>query len=144
MKRVLSSLQGALCVMLALFAPVAGAQQYPAKPIKMIVPYSPGGLPDTMARIVAQRMSETLGQQVIIENKAGAGGILGTEAVAKSPPDGYTLLVADVAQLVINPALYPKLPYNTLKDLTPISLVGVSPLVRWSCMNRCRRKTWTS
>jgi tripartite-type tricarboxylate transporter receptor subunit TctC len=129
MNRVLSSLLGAVCgVMLCSIAPITLAQQYPNKPIKMIVPYSPGGLPDTMARIVAQRMTESLGQQVIIENKPGAGGILGTEAVAKSPPDGYTLLVADAAQLVINPALYPKLPYNTLKDLTPISLVGVSPL----------------
>ena len=128
MKRVLLSLLGALCVTLASIAPVVWAQQYPDRPIKLIVPYSPGGLPDTMARIVAQRMSESLGQQVIIENKAGASGILGTEAVAKSPPDGYTLLVADVSQLAVNPALYPKLPYNTLKDLTPISLVGVSPL----------------
>ena len=126
MKRVLLGLLGALSVLLA--APPSVAQQYPTRPIRLIVPYSPGGLPDTIARIVAQRMSETLGQQVVVENKAGAGGILGTEAVAKSPPDGYTLLVADAAQLVINPALYPKLPYNTLKDLTPISLVGVSPL----------------
>jgi tripartite-type tricarboxylate transporter receptor subunit TctC len=127
MKRItaVAALFGAL---LCSFAFAALAQQYPTKPIKMIVPYSPGGLPDTIARIVAQKMSTTLGEQVIVENKPGSSGIAGSEAVARASPDGYTLLVADVAQLAANPALFSKLPYNTLKDFMPISLVGVAPL----------------
>lgn len=129
MKRILSTLLAALSgVLLSSSGPTAFAQQYPAKPVKMIVPYSPGGLPDTMARLVAQRLSESLKQGVIVENRPGAGGIVGSEAVAKAPPDGYTLLVADVGQLAVNPALYPKLPYDPVKDYAPVSMIGIAPL----------------
>ena len=115
-------------VLAAVFAGPAFAQDYPNKPVKMVVPYAPGGLPDTMSRIICHRVGEALGQQFVIENRPGAGGIAGCEAVAKAAPDGYTLLIADVGQLAINPALYSKLSYDPLRDFTPISLAGISPI----------------
>ncbi len=105
-----------------------GAQDFPNKPIKMIVPYAAGGLPDTMTRIVGIRAAETLGQQIIVENRGGAGGITGSEAVAKSPPDGYTLLIADVGQVAINPHIFSRLPYDPQKDFVPVTLIGTSAL----------------
>ncbi len=104
------------------------AANYPAKSVRVVVPYAPGGFPDTIARIVGQRLAETLGQQFVVENRGGAGGIAGTEAVAKASPDGYTLLMADVGQIAINPAIYAKLPYDSIRDFTPISMVATSPL----------------
>lgn len=119
-----------LCILLcaALAACGALAQDYPARPVKLLVPYAPGGLPDTMVRIMAPRLTEALGQQVVVENRGGAGGVAGTEAVAKAPADGYTLLVADVGQLAINPHLYLKLSYDPLKDFAAVSLLGTSAL----------------
>ena len=105
------------------------AQDWPVKPVKMVVPYAAGGLPDTMARIVGVRLGEALGQQIVVENRGGAGGISGTEAVAKSVPDGYTLLVADVGQVAINPHVYANLPYDPLKDLVAVSLLGTTSLI---------------
>lgn len=107
---------------------IAHGQDYPNKAVKIIVPYATGGLPDTMARLIGQRLNETLGQQFLVDNRGGAGGISGTDAVAKSAPDGYTLVVADVGQLAINPFLYKKLPYDSIKDFAPIGLAGTSPL----------------
>ena len=104
------------------------ATNYPAKAVRVVVPYAPGGFPDTVARIIGQRLAETLGQQFVVENRGGAGGIAGTEAVAKASPDGYTLLMADVGQIAINPAIYSKLPYDSIRDFTPISMVATSPL----------------
>ncbi len=104
------------------------AVSFPNKPVKMLVPYAPGGLPDIMARIVAQRLSESLGQQFIVDNRPSAGGIIACEMVAKAAPDGYTLLVADVGQTAINPALYSKLSYDPVKDFAPVGLMGTSPL----------------
>lgn len=101
---------------------------YPTKPVKLVVPYAPGGFPDTIARIIGHRISESLGQQFIIENRGGAGGIAGCEVVARAAPDGYTLLMADVGQIAINPAMYAKLPYDSIKDFTPISMVATTPL----------------
>jgi tripartite-type tricarboxylate transporter receptor subunit TctC len=101
---------------------------YPNKAVRMIVPYAPGGFPDTIARIIGHRLGETFGQQVIVENRGGAGGIAGCEAVAKATADGYTLLMADVGQIAINPAIYSKLPYDSIRDFTPVSLVATSPL----------------
>ncbi len=103
-------------------------QNYPNRPIKVVVPYAAGGLPDTIARLIGVKIGESLGQQMVVENRGGAGGIVGTAEVAKSPPDGYTLLVADVGQIAINPHLFSKLPYDPLKDLAPVSLVGTSAL----------------
>jgi tripartite-type tricarboxylate transporter receptor subunit TctC len=117
-----------LALLLLLAAGAVQAQDWPAKPVRMIVPYAAGGLPDTMTRIVGARLSESLGQQVVVENRGGAGGISGSEAVAKSPPDGYTLLVADVGQVAINPHLYAKLPYDPVKDFAAVSLLGTTTL----------------
>jgi len=107
---------------------VAHAQSYPAKSIRMIVPTAPGGSVDTLARIVAMKMSGTIGQQVVVENRAGSAGVVGTEIVAKAQPDGYTLLMA-YGSHVINPSLYPKLPYDTTKDFAAITQVAVQPLM---------------
>ena len=109
-------------------ASAAWAQGYPNRPIKVTVPYAAGGLPDTMARLVGQKMGESTGQQLVVENRGGAGGIVGTTDVAKAAPDGYSLLVADVAQIAINPHLFAKLPYDPLKELTGVSLMGTSAL----------------
>jgi tripartite-type tricarboxylate transporter receptor subunit TctC len=106
--------------------PVA-AQQFPAKPIRVVVPFAPGGPSDFLARIVGQKMTESWGQQVIIENRTGANGIVGCELVAKSPPDGYTLVMGTPGTHGINAALFPKLPYDTIKDFAPITRLGVSP-----------------
>jgi len=114
---------------LCLSVPLAvAAQGYPNRPVKVVVPYAAGGLPDTMARLVGQKMGDAMGQQLVIENRGGAGGIVGTAEVAKSAPDGYTLLVADVAQIAINPHLFSKLQYDPLKELTGISMMGTSAL----------------
>ncbi len=113
---------------LLLAASATHGQNYPNRPIKVVVPYAAGGLPDTIARLVGAKLGESLGQQLVVENRGGAGGIVGTAEVAKSPPDGYTLLVADVGQIAINPHVFSKLPYEPLKDLAPVSLVGTSAL----------------
>ena len=106
----------------------ANAQPYPSKPIRLVVPYTPGAGTDTIARILAQKTSESLGQQVVIDNRPGAGGTIGTEIVAKAPADGYTLLFAPTSH-AINPGIYPKLGYDTLKDFAPISVVASLPVV---------------
>jgi tripartite-type tricarboxylate transporter receptor subunit TctC len=98
----------------------AAAQAWPSKPIRLVVPFPPGGAVDFYARVVQQPLSEALGQAVVIENKAGASGMVGAEAVAKAPPDGYTLLLGNIASLAINVGIYPKMPYDPLKDFTPI------------------------
>jgi tripartite-type tricarboxylate transporter receptor subunit TctC len=105
---------------------VASAQEFPVRPIRMVVPYAAGGLPDTMTRLAAVKITEVLKQQVVVDNRPGAGGIGACELVANATPDGYTLLIADVAQTAINPALYAKLPYDTLRDFAPVSLMGNS------------------
>ncbi|WP_315833768.1 tripartite tricarboxylate transporter substrate binding protein [Bradyrhizobium prioriisuperbiae] len=103
--------------------------KYPSRPIRIIVGFTPGGGNDIIARIVGQKLSESLGQPVIIENKPGAGAILATDYVAKSAPDGYTLLVGASGAIVINPAVYAKLPYDPVQDFIPISTLGSFPLI---------------
>ena len=110
------------------FAATACAQGFPSRPMKIVVPYAPGGLPDTIARVVAVKLGESFGQQLVVENMPGAGGISGVGEVVKAQPDGYTLLVADVGQIAINPHLFSKLPYAPLKDLAPVSMIGTSAL----------------
>jgi tripartite-type tricarboxylate transporter receptor subunit TctC len=105
-----------------------GAKYFPDKPVRVIVGYSPGGLPDTIARLVGQKLSERWGQQFVVENKPGANGILGAEFVAKAPPDGYTLLMTDNSTHAIIPFLYTKLPYDADRDLIPVSLTARAPL----------------
>ena len=108
-------------------AALAAHAQYPNKPIKMVVPFPAGGTTDILARAVAADLQKVFGQPVFVENKAGAGGNIGSDSVAKSPPDGYTLLMGTVGTHAINVALYPKMPYDAVKDFTPISLVARSP-----------------
>ncbi len=102
------------------------AQQYPAKPVRMIVPFPPGGNTDIIARIVAPEMGRALGQQIVIDNRGGAGGAIGTEVASRTPPDGYTLLMVSAGH-VINPAMAKKLPYDSIKDFAPISIVADVP-----------------
>lgn len=104
------------------------AQNYPTKPIRLISPFPPGGVNDIVARLVAQKMSEALGQQVVVENRTGAGGSIGTDFVAKAAPDGYTLLSGGMGSLVMNPIIR-KTPYDTLKDFAPVIMLGASPNV---------------
>ena len=107
----------------------AMAQTYPSKPIRLVVPYPPGGGSDTIARPLSQKMSEDLGQQVIIDNRGGAGGNVGMEMVARAAPDGYTIVLALTAQLAVNVSLYRKLPYDPLRDYAPITLLGNGPYI---------------
>jgi tripartite-type tricarboxylate transporter receptor subunit TctC len=104
----------------------AQAQQYPARAIRLIVGFAPGGATDIAARVLAQKLSDTIGQQVIVDNRPGAASMLGAEIVAKSPPDGYTLLVANAT--IAMPSLFAKLPFDVQRDLRPVSLVGYGPL----------------
>jgi len=117
-----------LVVALALAWSGAIAQEnYPSRPIRMVVPFAAGGPTDIVARVMGARMGELLGQQFVVENRAGAGGNLGADAVAKSPSDGYTLLMATVSTHAINPGLYKKMPYDPVRDFTPVGQVGVTP-----------------
>jgi tripartite-type tricarboxylate transporter receptor subunit TctC len=104
------------------------AGSFPSKPVKFIVPYAAGGLPDTVVRIVGQRATENTGQQFIVENRPGAGGFIAIEALKRADKDGYTLLVVDPAHVAINQALYKSLPYDPARDFTPVTLLGTSPL----------------
>ena len=110
------------------FAGGASAQQFPTKPVRMIVPFAPGGATDYMARAIAQKMSESIGQPVVVENKPGANAILGTDLVAKAAPDGHTLFLCAFGHAT-NPYLVAKLPYDTLKDLAPVTLLVTGPLM---------------
>ncbi|MGZ5161758.1 MAG: Bug family tripartite tricarboxylate transporter substrate binding protein [Burkholderiales bacterium] len=107
----------------------ASAQSYPTKPIRFIVNFAPGGGTDLVARAMAPEFTKTLGQQVIVENRAGGNGNIGADVVAKAPPDGYTFLIATNAAIVINPHLYKKLSYDPLKDLAPVSQIATLPFV---------------
>ena len=119
-----------LAMAAAALVPLASAQAqgYPNRPIKIIVPYTPGDGPDVIARLVGNKISERLGQPVVIDNKAGASGQIGLELVAKSPPDGYTLGVGLVTNLALAPAAYKSVPYDTLKDFTPVALGAINYL----------------
>jgi tripartite-type tricarboxylate transporter receptor subunit TctC len=111
------------------FTGPASAQTYPTKPIRFIIPQAAGGSTDTLSRIVGQKLSEALGQQVLADNRAGANGIIGTEVVAKAPPDGYTLLAGGTGTIAINVTLYPKIPYDSLKDFAPVANIAYSTSV---------------
>src|SRR3954471_2810309 len=113
----------------AWFAAAAHAQPYPSKPIRLVVPYAAGGTSDILARQVGPKLTEAWGQPIVIENKTGANGNVGADFVAKSPPDGYTLLLTDLGGLVISPSVYPQLPFNPAKDFRPVVMVSYSPHV---------------
>jgi tripartite-type tricarboxylate transporter receptor subunit TctC len=122
--RATAAVAMALCVL----APIAaGAQAWPTKPVKFIVPYPPGGSTDPMARLIAAKLSDSLGQPFVVENRSGASGTIGTAFVAKSPADGYTFIfVFDYH--AVNPFLMPNLPFDTVKDLAPVTLIGTAPM----------------
>jgi tripartite-type tricarboxylate transporter receptor subunit TctC len=103
------------------------AQTWPSRPLKLIVPFPPGGTGDLLGRLAAKEMETTLGQPVVVENRAGAGGLIGSDAVAKSPADGHTLVLSNVASHAIGPAVYPKMPYDAVKDFTHIGLIAGVP-----------------
>jgi len=118
----------AACAQLA--APLtASAQAFPSKPVKLVVPFPPGGSLDNAGRLLAQKLSEAWGQQVLVENKPGAGGNVGADAVAKSPADGYTVVMGALSTHAVNPSLYAKMPYDAARDFAPISLVAITPNV---------------
>ena len=123
MKRVASV--SLLAALLSALAP-AGAQEYPSRPIRMVVPFAPGGGSDISGRVLAEGLSKALGQQVVVDNRPGAGSTIGTDIVTKAMPDGYTMLLGNIS-LAFNPALYKKLPYVSVRDLTPVSLVVEQP-----------------
>lgn len=114
---------------ISMLAPHAAAQPYPAKPIRIVAPFPPASVADILARPIAQKMNETWGQPVLVDNRTGAAGNVGSELVAKSPPDGYTLLLGTIGTNAVNAALYAKLPYHVLKDFAPISQVATSYLL---------------
>jgi tripartite-type tricarboxylate transporter receptor subunit TctC len=120
---------GAAACTLAIAAPIAHAQTYPAKPIRFIVPFPPGGGNDTIARQIGQRLTAVLGQQVPVDNRPGAGGTIGADLAARAAPDGYTMFLAGVATHGINPNLRRKLPYDPLKDFDAVSLIASAPLL---------------
>ncbi|HET7158190.1 MAG TPA: tripartite tricarboxylate transporter substrate binding protein, partial [Burkholderiales bacterium] len=128
MKTMGASILLACCVSV-LMQPAFSAQTYPTRPIRLIVPFPPGGGTDIMGRLVAAHLTEKLGVQTVVDNRGGAGGIIGTELAVKANPDGQTLLIGSVSTISINPSLYRKLPFDTLKDLAPVSLIASTPSV---------------
>jgi tripartite-type tricarboxylate transporter receptor subunit TctC len=113
----------------AALALTAQAQDYPAKPIRIVVPFAPGGVADNSARVVAEPLAQRLGQQVVVENRPGASGNIGTQQVAQSAADGYTLLLGFDGTMVINPHVFPKIPFDTLKDFAPVTKLGDATLI---------------
>ena len=116
-----------LCV--ASVAHSAVAQTYPSKPVRMIVPFPPGGGNDILGRTVGQKLAQVMGQQVIVDNRGGAGGLIGAELAAKAAPDGYTIFLASVGNLAFNPALHVKLPYDPIKDYAPVTMLATSAFI---------------
>jgi tripartite-type tricarboxylate transporter receptor subunit TctC len=130
MTRILAMLALAAVVLTpsALAPPALAQDKYPSKPIRLIVPFAVGGGTDIPARVLAAKMSELLGQQIVVDNRPGAGGNVGTDLAAKSPPDGYTILLGSISAFAINPGLYKKMPYDPVKDFEPIGLAAVGPI----------------
>jgi len=128
MVRKLASVAACIAAIAAVFPCAVSAQSdYPNKPLRLIVPFPPGGSTDIIGRIVAQRLSEKLGQQIVVDNRGGAGGTIGTDAAAKASPDGYTLAVGTTSTHAVAPGAYSKLGYDPIKDFAPVSLVAVTP-----------------
>jgi tripartite-type tricarboxylate transporter receptor subunit TctC len=126
---MISRRQFNLAAAAAVVAPAGGAQSYPAKPVRLIIPFPPGGATDILGRVLAQTLGDLHGQQVVVENRPGAGGAIGSELAAKAPPDGYTILLATVSTHSVGPALNPKMPYDAFRDFAPIAQVANAPSV---------------
>ena len=118
-----------LLVLLCVFCAAAHAQSYPSKPVRLIIPYPPGGGNDTLGRLFAAKLGERMGQPFVVENRPGAGTMIGTEAAAKSAPDGYTILLSSIATHALSPNLYSRVPYDPIRDFAPITLLGIAPTV---------------
>ncbi|HYK16102.1 MAG TPA: tripartite tricarboxylate transporter substrate binding protein, partial [Burkholderiales bacterium] len=118
-----------LGAVLLMAAALTHAQSFPVKPVRVITPFTAGSAIDTLARVVGQKLGDTWGQQVVIDNRIGANGIIGTEAAAKAPPDGYTVYLGNISTLAVNPHLYLKLPYEALRDFAPVTLAATIPVV---------------
>ena len=127
MKRVIE-IAAAICVALSGLGTAFAQANYPTKPIRLIVPFPPGGGTDILSRLVANRLTETLGWQIVVDNRGGAGGNIGLQAAAQAAPDGYTMVMGQTSNLAINPSLYSKLPYDPVRDFVPVSLVSASPI----------------
>ena len=127
MKHTLALALNATALAAFAFAQPAPAQSFPAKPIRIVVPFAPGGTSDILARLIGAKLNESWGQTVIVDNRPGATGNIGADLVAKSPPDGYTTVLMDVGNLSISPSLYPKLPFDILKDFAPVTTISYSP-----------------
>jgi tripartite-type tricarboxylate transporter receptor subunit TctC len=125
-KRICAALAAALVIAWPCASHAASTDIYPNRPIRAVVPFAPGGAVDIVARLTAQRLGEALAQTVVVDNRSGAGGTVGTDIVAKSRPDGYTLLIGSMG-VAVNAVLYPKLPYDTLKDLAPVTMLAEQP-----------------
>ena len=125
--KTLRMLTGFLCILVC--APALGQADYPSRPVRLVVPYAPGGVSDITGRIVAQKMTEILGQPVVVENRAGAGGMVGTGAVAKAEPDGYTIVLSSLSAYAIGPRLVKAPLYDPIKDFTAIAPVALSPTI---------------
>ena len=123
-KFLIAVLSGAL---LLAWVTLTAAQSYPARPIRFIVPFAPGGSTDTLARTIGQKLGDALGQQVVVDNRSGGNGNIGTEIVAHAVPDGYTILLGYIANLAIGPSLYLKLPFDPVKDFAPVTQLAVAP-----------------
>ncbi len=127
---ILKPFSAALVACLWMAIPMASpAQEFPSKPIRLVVPYSPGGLPDTVARIISQRLSEGLGQPVVVENKPGGSGAVAASVLAQAPADGYSLMLTDGPMLAITPLVMKKMTYDPVKDFAPVALLGKAPLL---------------
>ncbi len=122
-------LKGLAAVALTLACAPSWSQNYPAKPVRLVVPFAPGGGTDIVGRLIAAKLTESWGQAVVVDNRAGAGGVIGADIVAKAPADGYTLLMGTPGPLTINPNLMKSMPYQTMRDFTPIALATLSPFI---------------
>jgi tripartite-type tricarboxylate transporter receptor subunit TctC len=129
MCRLVGPLFASAFASLVVLVTAAGAETYPSRPIHILVPYAPGGVSDIAARLVGQKLSDALGQAVIVENRIGGNGLVAMSAMVRSPADGYTLMVGTIGEFAINPALYKDFAYDTARDLTPIAMLSDTPLV---------------
>jgi tripartite-type tricarboxylate transporter receptor subunit TctC len=126
---ILRAACAAICTLLCCAPALVWSQAWPARTVRMVVPFTAGGTTDIIGRLIGQRLSEALGQQFIVDNRAGAGGVLGMDIVAKAAPDGYTVVLGSTSSTAVNVGLYPKMPYDPLKDLAPIMQVATGPYV---------------
>ncbi len=129
MRRLLSLTAAVILALAAGAVPVIAQDSFPTKPLRMLVPFPPGGVVDLLARLIAPRMGDGLKQTVLVDNRPGANGNIASEVVAKSQPDGYTLLFAQVSNLAVNPAIYKNVPFDPIKDMAPVGLVAATPQI---------------